>query len=105
MEKVKIVVFVPESHADAVRKAMGEAGAGQIGNYSQCSFTTKGYGRFLPGVGAHPTIGQVGQVEVVPEERIEMVCNLDMAPNVLEAMKGMHPYEEVAYDVYKLLDL
>lgn len=99
---VKIVVFVPEAHADAVREAMGAAGAGKIGNYSFCSFSTKGIGRFKPESGAHPAIGEVGTLELVPEERIEMVCDRGVLTDVIDAMKKAHPYEEVAFDVYAL---
>ena len=100
---VKIVVFAPEANADAVRKAMGNAGAGRIGNYSHCSFSSKGIGRFLPLDGAHPTIGVIGTSEEVSEERIEMICTKEKLQAVIEAMKSVHPYEEVAYDVYPLL--
>ncbi len=103
MEKVKIVVFVPETHADAVRKAVGEAGAGKIGNYIHCSFSVKGKGRFIPQDGADPTIGEIGRYEEVDEERIEFVCDKGMLDQVIKAMKEVHPYEEVAYDVYPLL--
>lgn len=100
--QVKIVVFVPESHADAVRQAMGNAGAGKIGNYSHCSFSSKGVGRFLPQEDAHPTIGEVGKFEAVEEERIEVVCSKELVGGVVAAIKKVHPYEEVALDVYPL---
>lgn len=99
---VKIVVFVPESHADVVREAMGTAGAGKIGNYTYCSFSSKGIGRFKPEEGASPFIGELGKVESVPEERIEVVCGRDIVSTVITAMKKVHPYEEVAFDVYPL---
>lgn len=99
---VKLVVFVPESHADQVRQAMGEAGAGKIGNYASCSFSVKGIGRFQPAVGAQPAIGEIGQLESVPEERIEMLCPRNQLENVIAAIKRVHPYEEVAFDVYPL---
>ncbi|SRR3989338_4398638 len=102
-EKVKIVVFVPETHADVVRRVIGDAGAGKIGNYSNCSFSSKGQGRFLPLRGASPTIGKVGNPETVEEERIEFMCEKDILDKVIKAMKEAHPYEEVAYDVYPLL--
>lgn len=101
-QKVKIVVFVPESHANQVRMTMGEVGAGQIGNYSFCSFTTKGIGRFLPGKDTNPTIGAAGQPTEIIEERIEMVCDREILPTVIEAMRKVHPYEEVAFDIYAL---
>jgi len=105
INKVKIVVFVPEDHADAVRKAVGDAGSGKIGNYSHCSFSSKGKGRFLPLEGANPSIGNVGTSETVEEERIEFVCEKENIEKVISVMKKAHPYEEVAYDVYPLLDL
>ncbi len=103
MKQVKIVVFVPESHADIVRNAMGDAEAGALGNYTHCSFSSKGIGRFLSQEGANPTIGEVGKSEEVEEERIEMICPKDKAKEVIAAMKKVHPYEEVAFDIYPLL--
>jgi|SRR3989344_5639100 len=100
---VKIVVFVPETHAEAVRIAMGESGAGKIGNYNYCSFSSKGIGRFKPLDGAHPFIGGVGKMEEVAEVRIEMVCEKDKARAVITAMRQVHPYEEVAFDIYPLI--
>lgn len=102
LENVKIVVFVPESHADRVREAMGEAGAGVIGNYTHCTFSSKGVGRFRPGAGAQPHIGTVGTLEAVEEERIETVCPRERMHDVIAAIKRVHPYEEVALDVYPL---
>lgn len=101
-QNVKIVVFVPEAHADMVREAMGSAGAGIIGNYTSCSFSTKGVGRFKPEDGAHPNIGEVGKLESVVEERIEVVCSREKLEKVIEAIKKVHPYEEVALDIYSL---
>jgi len=102
MKKYKIVVYVPESHGDILREALGNAGAGKIGNYSFCTFTSKGTGRFKPGVGANPTVGEVGNIEAVEEERIETVCSEDKLSDVLSAIKAVHPYEEPATDVYLL---
>lgn len=104
-QNVKIVVFVPESHADAVREAIGKAGAGKIGNYTFCSFSSKGLGRFKPEEGARPAIGEVGKWESVQEERIEVVCERSLMENVVAAIKGAHPYEEVALDIYPLEEL
>lgn len=100
---VKIVVFVPETHVDLVRKAMGDAGAGLIGNYSHCTFNIKGVGKYKPLEGAKPFIGEVGKFETVEEERIETVCPKDKAKAVIVAIKKVHPYEEVAIDIYPLL--
>ena len=101
-KNVKIVVYVPEANADEVRDAIGKAGGGKIGNYSFCSFTSKGVGRFLPGDEANPSIGEVGKLEEVIEERIEVTCNRELAAEVIAAIKQVHPYEEVALDVYAI---
>lgn len=101
-QTVKIVVFVPESHAEIVREAMGRAGAGKIGNYSFCTFSSKGTGRFKAGSGAHPAIGEVGELTAVAEERIETVCERSKLAEVVKAIQDVHPYEEVALDVYAL---
>jgi len=103
MSKIfKIVVFVPESHVGVVREAMGRAGAGKIGNYTFCSFSSKGVGRFRPEEGADPTIGKVGDIESVDEERIEVVCEQERLKEVVDEIKKVHPYEEVALDIYPL---
>ncbi len=99
---VKIVVFVPETHTDIVREAMGKAGAGKIGNYSYCTFSNKGVGRFKPDIGANPHIGEIGKFEEVQEERIETVCPREKLQEVIGAIKEVHPYDEVALDVYPL---
>lgn len=101
----KIVVFVPEDHADAVRQAMGEAGAGKIGKYSFCSFSSKGTGRFIPEQGAQPAVGEVGKLEEVAEEKIEVICSRERLHDVIKAIKQIHPYEEVALDIYPLESL
>jgi hypothetical protein len=101
-KRYKIVMYVPASHADRLREAIGNAGAGVIGNYSFCTFTIKGTGRFMPNDGANPTIGKVSTLETVEEERIETVCAGDKLQAVLKAIKDVHPYEEPATDVYPI---
>lgn len=103
MSKVKIATFVPRKNADAVRQALGEAGAGVIGEYSFCSYSVIGVGRFLPSEKANPYIGLTGKFEEVEEERIEVICDRDKAKAVIVAMKTAHPYDEVAFDIYPLL--
>lgn len=103
MKQVKIVVFVPKSHTDIVRQAMGDAGAGMIGNYSHCSYSADGVGRYKPVEGAKPFIGKVGKFEEVEEERIECVCEKEKAKDIIAAIKKVHPYEEVAFDIYPLI--
>lgn len=105
MNTVRLVVFVPTTHADQVRQAMGKAGAGQIGDYTFCSFSVTGTGRFKPGVNANPAVGEVGKINEVTEERIEVVCAKDKVTAVIAAIKGAQPYEEVVIDIYPVLDV
>ena len=102
--RVKIVTFVPLADADNVRKALGLAGAGIIGEYSFCSYSVIGKGRFVPSGKANPHIGTSNHDEIVDEERIEVVCSRAEAKKVITAMKQAHPYEEVAFDIYPLID-
>ncbi len=98
----KLVVTVPLDHADVVRQAIGEAGGGKVGKYAFCSFSMRGVGRFMPLPGAEPHIGEVGKPAEVEEERIEVTCEDTVLESVIAAIKKVHPYEEVAIDVYKL---
>lgn len=100
---VKIVIFVPETDADQVRKAIGDAGAGLVGDYSHTSFSTKGVGRFIPLRGAHPAIGKIGELTEVIEERIETACFKKDLEKIIKAIKKVHPYEQIALDVYPLV--
>jgi len=97
---VKITVNVPTDHADAVRTAMGEAGAGRLGNYQYCSFSIKGTGRFIPQNGAQPAIGKVGEFEAVEEEMIEVLCEESRLEKVVEAIEKFHPYEEAGITLF-----
>ena len=98
----KIVTYVPTANADAVREAIALAGGGKLGNYTHCTFSTKGIGRFKPVTGADPHIGQVGILEAVEEERVEVTCDADVAEAVISAIKKVHPYEEIPIDIYSL---
>lgn len=100
----KLVVFVPAANADELRTALARAGAGTIGDYEQCTFSIPGEGRFRPLEGANPTIGSVGDVEVVEEVRVESVLPRHRRADVVRAMKAVHPYEEPAFDVLELAD-
>lgn len=100
---VKLVLFVPLSHADMVRKVMGDVGGGMMGRYSHSTFSSKGHGRFLPLEGSHPAIGKVGKLEVVEEEKIETICPRDKVAMVMAAVRKVHPYEELAYDIIPLI--
>lgn len=98
----KLVVYVPLSAAEAVRNAMFEAGAGCIGNYDSCSFNAQGQGSFRAGEKAHPYVGEIGKVHFEDEVRIETVVPKYALNQVITAMLKVHPYEEVAYDVFAL---
>jgi dinuclear metal center YbgI/SA1388 family protein len=100
----KLVVFVPAEHAGRVRDAVTGAGAGAIGAYDSCTFTTPGEGRFRPLEGADPAIGRLGRVEMVPEVRVESVYPRPLRRQVVEAMRAAHPYEEPAFDLIELAD-
>lgn len=102
MSQHKVVVYVPLDYADIVRKTIGEAGSGRLGEYSFCSFSTRGVGRFLPSENANPHIGEVNKLEEVEEERVEVTCDTELVENVLSAIKKVHPYEEIAMDVWPL---
>lgn len=103
-KNVKFVVFVPVSHADKIRQVLGEAGAGKIGNYDFCTFSTKGIGRFRGNKNSNPAIGVSGEFESVEEERIETVVSRSVLDSVIEKVRTAHPYEEVAFDIYPLED-
>jgi len=94
----KWTVFVPHAHVDSVRTAMADAGAGHIGQYDQCSFSTQGEGTFRAQEGANPFVGAIGELHREPESRLEMVVPGDHSAAVFRAMSAAHPYEEVAYD-------
>jgi len=98
----KLVVFVPEANLNELREALGAAGAGVIGAYRYCSFNTPGTGAFLPEAGAKPAIGPVGRLEEVAERRLEVLVGEEKLKQVIAAMLKVHPYEEVAYDLYPL---
>ena len=102
-KKVKIVTYVPVKNADEVRKALGDAGAGIIGDYRFCSYSSLGNGRYIPGDSSNPHIGEKNKLEIVEEERIEVVCERSAARQVIAALKKAHPYEEVAFDILPIL--
>lgn len=98
----KLVTFVPLAHEQAVRQALGDAGAGWIGNYSHCTFRVEGTGTFLPQENTNPYIGEKGKLEEVQEVRMETIFPEQIERKVLQALFKAHPYEEVAYDIYPL---
>ena len=101
----KLVWFVPREALEATRDAVFAAGAGRIGRYQRCSWYTAGTGTFLAGAGADPSIGQVGREERVSELRVETVVPVEIARQVVDALREAHPYEEVAFELYPLVEL
>lgn len=99
---LKLVVYVPAGHEQEVAEALFSAGAGEIGAYDQCSFSTRGQGTFRPGAGSNPFLGEVGRREEVEEFRLETIVPRRKLLRVLEKMQKAHPYEEVAYDLLPL---
>ena len=100
----KLVVFVPRESLDDVRNALFSAGAGRIGEYERCSWYTQGTGTFLAGEAADPTVGERGREERVAELRLETVYPVAREAEVVRALRGAHPYEEPAFDLYPLAD-
>jgi len=101
---VKLVVFVPCGHEEAVSEALFAAGAGQVGCYDRVSFRSRGQGSFRPGPGAQPFIGTIGETEQVDELRLEVILPRESVSKVVSKMIKAHPYEEVAYDLIPLLN-
>lgn len=99
----KLCVFVPESHLEPVKQAVFAAGAGRIGNYEHCCWQTLGTGQFRPLPGSQPHLGQLGELEQVPEWKLELVLEADRLASVMEAMYRAHPYEEPAFDLIQLV--
>jgi len=98
----KLTVFVPKENSEKLREAMFEAGAGEIGNYIQCSFNVEGTGTFHPEEGSDPVIGSVGRAQVQAESRVEVMFPTFLTSKILNAMVESHPYEEVAYYLHLL---
>jgi len=98
----KLFTFVPADHAEKVRNTIFEAGGGQIGNYSECSFNAVGKGTFKAGEGSEPFVGSVGERHSEDEIKVEVIIPAHLEAKVVSAMKSAHPYEEVAYDVVNL---
>ena len=101
----KLVWFVPREALDVTREAVFAAGAGRIGEYARCSWYTAGTGTFMGGRGTDPTIGEPGREERASELRVETVVPAERAREVVAALRAAHPYEEVAFELYPLVEL
>jgi hypothetical protein len=100
----KLCFFVPQAHAEKVKAAVFAAGAGKIGDYDHCCWQVEGQGQFHPLIGSQPFLGNEGQLQIVRELKVEMVCANALIANVVMALKLSHPYEEPAYEVWLLAD-
>ncbi len=102
MTRYQIYVYVPQSHLEAVKQAMFDAGAGNIGHYSQCCWQTLGNGQYLPSDLANPYLGQAGNVCEEDEYKVEIICLHTCLNEVITSLKNTHPFEEPAFGVIKL---
>ncbi len=100
----KLVTFTPKSHTNKVLASIHAAGAGQIGNYTNCSFQVEGIGSFLPGSYSNPTKGEINKQEFVEEVRVEVIFPIHLSGKIMDALKFSHPYEEVAYYLTNLMN-
>ncbi len=98
-EHYKLEYYVPHSHLEATQRALFAAGAGQIGNYSECCWVTEGLGQFRPRQGANPFIGQQDQLEQEPEMKVELIFRRALKAEIVTALKASHPYETPAYQL------
>ncbi|WP_411274106.1 Nif3-like dinuclear metal center hexameric protein [Daejeonella sp.] len=96
----KLVTFCPDTDAEKVRNALFDAGAGWIGNYSECSYNSQGYGTFKAGEGSNPHVGEIGKRHDESEIRIEIIYPENIERKLVAALFEAHPYEEVSYDLY-----
>ncbi|GAB6389144.1 YqfO family protein [Stutzerimonas marianensis] len=101
----KLCFYVPESHLDAVKKAVFAAGAGRIGAYDNCCWQVLGHGQFRPLEGSQPFLGQHGHVQTVSEWKIELVVADELIHDCVKALKKAHPYETPAFEVWRLSDM
>ena len=98
----KLAFFVPETHKEQVKQAIFATGAGRIGQYDCCSWEVQGTGQFRALPGANPFLGQQGTLETVQEFRVELVCEDHLIDAAVAALRSTHPYEEPAFDLWKL---
>ena len=104
INRVKIFVTIPLDSVEKVRKAVCNAGAGIIGEYTFCTSSTKSIGTFMPSENATPYIGERNKLEFVEEEKLEFVCDVGKVKFVIQELRKTHPYEEPAIDIVPLLD-
>lgn len=104
IQKVKIIVFVPEEKVSELRDAVCNAGAGVLRNYSYCTSSTKVSGTYIPNENATPYIGTTNTLEFVEEIKLEFLCDVKIVKNVIKIIREIHPYEEPCFDIIPLLN-
>lgn len=104
IKKVKVIVTIPAENTEEVRNAICNEGAGIIGNYTYCTMTTKCTGTFKPSVEANPYIGEKNKIEFVDEDKLEVICDINIVKRVIKTIREVHPYEEPAIDIIPLID-
>jgi hypothetical protein len=99
----KLSFYVPETHLEPVKSALFAKGAGHYKAYDQCCWQVQGEGQFRPLMNSQPTLGQINQLEKVVEYKVEMVCTEAVIKDAVQTLLSVHPYEEPAYEVYRIL--
>ena len=99
----KLSFYVPESHLELIKNALFAKGAGRYNAYDQCCWQVMGQGQFRPLTNSQPHLGKMHQLEKIAEYKVEMICKDAAIKEVLQTLVSIHPYEEPAYDVYKIL--
>ena len=102
---LKLIYYVPEAQLESTKRAIFDAGAGGIGNYEDCAWQVLGTGQFKPVQGANPSIGELDQLEEVPEWRVESIVPEAKASAVAKALKASHPYEEPAFEFIQIIEI
>ncbi|WP_304545874.1 NGG1p interacting factor NIF3 [Sulfurimonas microaerophilic] len=100
----KLNFFVPEADKERVKEALFALGVGRYENYECCSWESLGQGQFKPIDKANPAIGELDKLEVLPEYKVEMICKDELIKEAVKTLKEVHPYEEVAYEVFKMVE-
>ncbi len=101
----KLNYFVPSDAKEKTKQALFDIGVGKIGNYEHCSWETLGQGQFKPVDDANPAIGELGKLETLDEYKVELICSDELIEQAIKTLKEAHPYEEVAYEVFKMESL
>lgn len=101
----KLSFYVPESHLEPVKNALFAKGAGHYKAYDQCCWQVRGEGQFRPLADSRPYLGKSGQLEKVAEYKVEMICNDAAIKEIVKTLLSVHPYEEPAYALYKILSV